>query len=334
MHLTVPTQNVYHFGMEDYPRTIVEFNERFATEEACLRYLETFRWPCGFRCPYCGHDKSWETKDGLHKCGKCHQRTSVTAGTIFHSTRKPLRFWFQAMWHITSQKYGANALGLQRVLALGSYHTAWEWLHKLRRAMVRPDRDNLSGTVEVDETYIGGESSGKRGRGAENKALVVIAVEDKGGMRGKGIGRIRLQHIPNASAKSLIGFISTHVTLGSLIRTDGWTGYEPLDAAGYKHIVVGPTEVALAHLIASLLKRWLLGTYQGAVEPSHLDYYLDEYTFRFNRRTSASRGKLFYRLVQQAVITMPVHGQDIVGGVPTLKPGSTDLQKELPDMPF
>jgi transposase-like protein len=311
--------------MEDYPRTIVEFNERFATEEACLCYLETFRWPDGFRCPHCDHNKSWQTKGGLHKCRKCRRRTSVTAGTIFHNTRKPLRFWFQAMWHITSQKYGANALGLQRVLALGSYHTAWEWLHKLRRAMVRPDRDKLSGTVEVDETYIGGERSGKRGRGAENKALVVIAVEDKGGKRGKGIGRIRLQHIPDASAKSLIGFISTHVTHQSLIRTDGWSGYEPLADTGYRHMVVGSTELTIAHIVAVLLKRWLLGTYQGAIEQPHLEYYLDEYTFRFNRRTSTSRGKLFYRLVQQAVITEPVLGRNIVGGSSVLKPISPDF---------
>ena len=302
--------------MGDCPRGIVEFRERFATEELCLRYLENIRWPGGFRCPHCGHGESWQTKAGLHKCRKCHRRTSVTAGTISHDTRKPLRLWFEAIWQITSQKYGTNALGLQRVLALGSYHTAWEWLHRLRRAMVRPGRENLSGTVEVDETYVGGERPGKRGRGAENKALVAIAVEDKGGATRKGIGRIRLQHIPDASAKSLIGFITAHVIRGSLIRTDGWIGYDSLPSVGYRRAVVGTKNLVIAHLVASLLKRWLLGTYQGGVQPSHLDYYLDEYTFRFNRRTSTSRGKLFYRLVQQAVLTEPVAGHDIVGGAP------------------
>ncbi len=137
-----------------------------------------------------------------------------------------MRLWFEAMWHITNQKYGANALGLQRVLGLGSDHTAWRWLHKLRRAMVRPGRDNLSGIVEINETYVGGERSGKRGRGAENKALVAVAVEDKSetSATGKGIGRIRLQLIPDALAESLNAFIGAHVTVGSRIRTDGWSG--------------------------------------------------------------------------------------------------------------
>jgi transposase-like protein len=303
--------------MEDYPRTLMEFKERFITEAACLQYLVALRWPNGFRCPKCDHNEAWETKRGLFQCRKCRHQTSVTAGTIFHDSRKPLRLWFEAMWHITSQKYGANALGLQRILALGSYHTAWNWLHRLRRAMVRPDRDNLNGTVEVDETYIGGERSGKRGRGAENKSLVVIAVEDTSNEEvesSKGIGRVRLMRVPDASSESLIGFISTHVQPGARIRTDGWIGYEPLSKKGYYHEIAGSKELNIAHLVTSLLKRWLLGTYQGAVKPQQLDYYLDEYTFRFNRRTSASRGKLFYRLVQQAVVTEPVLGRNIIGG--------------------
>jgi len=301
--------------MEDYPRTLIEFKDRFHTEDACLQYLASLRWSDAFHCPQCGHDEAWRTKRGLYQCRKCRHQTSVTAGTIFHDSRKPLRLWFEAMWHITSQKYGANALGLQRILNLGSYHTAWKWLHRLRRAMVRPDRDDLNGTVEVDETYIGGKHSGKRGRGSENKALVGIAVEDKAhGEDGKGIGRIRLKRIPDASSESLIGFICAHVSPGACIRTDGWSGYKMLNEAGYEHIVVGPKDLNIAHLVASLLKRWLLGTYQGAVKPTQLDYYLDEYTFRFNRRKSAARGKLFYRLVQQAVITKPILGRQIIGG--------------------
>jgi transposase-like protein len=317
--------------MEDYPRTVMQFKERFITEAACIQYLVSLRWPDGFCCPECDHNEAWETKRGLFQCRKCRRQTSVTAGTIFHDSRKPLRLWFEAMWHITSQKYGANALGLQRILDLGSYHTAWNWLHRLRRAMVRPDRDNLNGTVEVDETYIGGERSGKRGRGAENKSLVVIAVEDKSNdedENSKGIGRIRLMRVPDASAESLMGFISTHVQPGACIRTDGWTGYEPLSKEGYQHDVVGSKELNIAHLVTSLLKRWLLGTYQGAVKPQQLDYYLDEYTFRFNRRTSASRGKLFYRLVQQTVVTEPVLGRDIIGG------NSLRRSREIHDIPF
>lgn len=301
--------------MEDYPRTITEFKARFNTEDACYRYIESLRWPEGFKCPNCGHDVAWQTKRGLYQCKKCRRQTSITAGTIFHDSRKPMTLWFEAMWHITSQKFGANALGLQRVLSLGSYHTAWKWLHKLRRVMVRPNREKLSGIIEIDETFIGGSRPGKRGRGAENKTLVIIAVEDTSSIesKGKGIGRIRLGCIDDASSNSLIQFIKAHVVSGSTIRTDGWLGYEPLVRAGYEHTVTDSKGLTIAHLIAALLKRWLLGTYQGAVTRNNLEYYLDEYTFRFNRRKSASRGKLFYRLVQQAVTTAPVQGGDISG---------------------
>jgi transposase-like protein len=218
------------------------------------------------------------------------------------------------MWHITGQKYGANALGLQRIIDLGSYHTAWQWLHKLRRAMVRPDRDRLSGVVEVDETYVGGKKPGKRGRGAAGKALVGIAVEDKGE---EGIGRIRLWHLENASGDSLIPFVQGIAKSGSTIRTDDWQGYNLLDSRGFNHVVDSSNDLKLVHLVAALLKRWLLGTYQGAVRPSHLMYYLDEFTFRFNRRKSASRGKLFYRLVQQAMMVDPAPLNSLKG--PALK---------------
>lgn len=205
------------------------------------------------------------------------------------------------MWHITNQKYGANAIGLQRVLNLGSYHTAWEWLHKLRRAMVRPGRDILAGTIQVDETYIGGRKTGKRGRGASGKAVVLIAVEDKGE---QGIGRIRLAKLPDASASSIDGFFDRCIAPGSKIITDNWSGYTNIGEK-YSREVRPSLDLKLPHLIASLLKRWLLSTYQGAARRTHLDYYLDEYTFRFNRRKSKFRGKLFYRLVQQALMVDP-----------------------------
>lgn len=288
--------------MEDYPRNLLELEERFSSERSCLEYLHCLRWPHGFICPRCGSGKSWHNNRGLDECSECGTQTSVTSGTIFHRTKKPLRLWFRAMWHITNQKYGANAQGLQRLLALGSYHTAWEWLHKLRRAMVRPDRDRLSGLVEVDETYIGGTKPGKRGRGAAGKALVAIAVEDNGD---EGIGRIRLSQIKDASACSLNEFLREAVKTGSTIRTDDWNGYNEIVSIGYSRTIVPSLEMKLVHLIASLLKRWLLGTYQGAVRSTHLSYYLDEFTFRFNRRTSASRGKLFYRLVQQSLMVDP-----------------------------
>jgi transposase-like protein len=216
--------------------------------------------------------------------------------------------WFWAIWWVTSQKNGASAKGLQRILGLGSYETAWTWLHKLRRAMVRPGRDRLAGLVEVDETYIGGEKPGKRGRGAEGKALVLIAAQ----MDGKRIGRVRLRRIPDASGESLDPAVQEAVEPGSVVRTDGWVGYNNLDNLGYlreivrKDADVGDNLLPFCNTVASLLKRWLLGTHHGAVSHEHLDYYLDEYTFRFNRRTSRYRGKLFYRLIQQAVAIDPV----------------------------
>jgi len=294
--------------MEDYPRSLAKFEERFGTELACLEYLAQMRWPDGFICPKCQGRFGWQTKRGLWHCQQCGRQTSVTAGTIFHGTHKPLTLWFRAMWHITSQKYGANALGLQRVLGLGSYQTAWEWLHRLRRAMVRPGRDQLSGCVQVDETYVGGKKSGKTGRGAEGKALVAIAVEDK---TPKGLGRIRLAQIEDASADSLGGFIEEMVAPGSVVKTDDWSGYSQLPEQGFPREILSPKELKLPHLVASLLKRWLLGTYQGAVRPSQLAYYLDEFTFRFNRRTSHFRGKLFYRLVQQALQVDPIPGKKL-----------------------
>lgn len=212
------------------------------------------------------------------------------------------------MWYITNQKYGVSALGLQRALGLGSYHTAWTWMHKLRRAMVRPGRDRLDGIVEVDETYIGGGKPGKRGRGAAGKVLVVIAVQ----LDDKRIGRIRLQRVPDASGKSLEKAVGDTVALSSIVRTDGWNGYSRLGTKGFVHEIarqeaeVGDNLLPKCNIVASLLKRWLLGTHHGAVQASHLDYYLDEFTFRFNRRTSESRGKLFFRLVQQAVAIDPV----------------------------
>jgi len=301
--------------MEDYPKTLLEFAGRFATEEACLEYLFKIRWPEGFRCPRCGHQKAWSTKRDLYRCIRCDLQTSVTVGTIFQDTKLPLRLWFWAIWHLTTQKYGANAQGLQRVLDLGSYHTAWTLLHKLRRAMVRPGRDRLSGTVQADEIYIGGEKPGKRGRGATGKALVVIMVE----LKESKTGRIRLRHVPDASGPSLEGAVKEGVEPRSIVQTDEWGGYGRLPELGYIHEIirknaaVGRNLLPKVNRIAALLKRWLLGTYQGRVEPSHLDYYLDEYTFRFNRRTSRSRGKLFYRLVQQAVAIGPVLEKDIHG---------------------
>lgn len=291
----------------------MEFRERFATEEACRAYLESLRWPEGFVCPQCSGSRAWAMQRALYWCRACGYQSSVTAGTLFQDTHKPLRLWFEAMWYVTNQKSGVSALGLQRVLGLGSYHTAWSWLHKLRRAMVRPGRDRLAGVVQVDEVFIGGERSGKRGRGAAGKALVIVAAQEED----KRIGRIRFRRVTDAAGKSLEPAVWDMVEPGSTILTDGWGGYNGLTELGYQHRVVqkdahlGDNLLPRVNLIASLLKRWLLGTHQGGVQHSHLDYYLDEYTFRFNRRTSKSRGLLFYRLISQAIDLEPVPGAEL-----------------------
>lgn len=299
----------------DYPRDLAQFEEFFPDEEACWTYLEQLRWRDGFQCPACGsRGEAWRASGKLLVCRACEHKTSVTAGTIFHGTRKPLKVWFRAVWEITAHKHGVSALGLKRVLGLKSYETAWAWMHKFRRAMVRPGRDKLSGTVEVDETYLGGVEEGVSGRETVKKAIVVIAVEleevaGNDGTLKERIGRIRLGHVPDASKESLVPFLEEVVEPGSTIRTDGWAGYAGLEKKGFRHEVTKLTEeeqpahvvFPSVHRVASLLKRWVLGTLQGGVAKEQLAYYLDEFTFRFNRRKSKARGLLFYRLLEHAV---------------------------------
>jgi hypothetical protein len=305
--------------MEDYPRTLAELESRFATEDACREYLARLRWPEGFSCPACSGTRTWSTGRGLWMCAACGHQASVTAGTIFQDTRTPLTVWFRAIWWVISQKNGVSALGVQRVLGLGSYRTAWTWLHKLRRAMVRPGRDLLTGDVEVDETLVGGVEPGGGRRHIGKKALVAVAAE----VRGRATGRIRLVRVKDSSAESLLAFIRQAVAPGAVVVTDGLQSYRGLPEIGYRHdrrVLLGSGESAEAvlprvHRVASLLKRWLLGTHQGAVSREHLDYYLDEFTFRFNRRTSRSRGLLFNRLLKQAVAVNPVPYAAIVKGL-------------------
>lgn len=301
--------------MEDYPRTLMELEERFSSEQACREYLFALRWPDGFVCPRCGGGQAWPTGRGLWLCSGCRHQASVTAGTIFQGSRLSLTLWLRAIWHVTSQKNGVSALGVQRVLGLGSYQTAWSWLHKLRRAMVRPGRDRLGGTVEVDETYWGAEEEGVIGRKTEQKALFLVAVQHDGPRK---IGRIRMARTPDLTKTRVHRFVRENVEPGSVLRTDGlrvWTGLE-----GYRHdpvVITGSGQTAdellpRVHTVVSLVKRWLMGTHQGAVSQRHLDYYLDEFTFRFNRRSSGSRGKLFYRLIQQAVQVQPHPYRDLI----------------------
>jgi transposase-like protein len=307
---------------EDYPSTLVELERRFCDDAACRQYLWGLRWPNGFRCPDCQGQEAWPISRGLWLCQQCRKQVSVLAGTVFQGTHLPLTIWFRAMWHITSQKNGMSALGLQRVLGLGSYKTAWLILHKLRQAMIRPGRERLRGVVEVDETYWGGaESAGATGRLAYTKTLIAVAAEQDG----KGIGRIRMARIPDFDRATLHGFIRSSIEPGSTVCTDGLNSYREMEGFVHHREVqrrVGPGEHLLPRVrrAISLLKRWMLGTHQGAVRPKHLDDYLNEFVFRFNRRKSASRGKLFYRLAQHAVQIAPmtykklVRPKDVVHG--------------------
>lgn len=293
----------------EYPKNQMDFEKMFATEQQCIDFVTYIRWPNGFVCSNCNSIFYWYKSRGRFTCKECHFETTVISNTIFHGSRKPLALWFRAIWWMIAQKSGVSAKGLQKILGLGSYQTAWTWLHKFRRLMVLPDRDKLKGIIEVDETLIGGKKSGKRGRGAEGKSLIVIAVE----VINRKTGRIRLAKIPNALSKSLKGFITNNIEKGSTIITDGWGGYNNLSELGYNHEIQNNLVIDIdgeilphAHRIASLLKRWLLGTHQSYLNKNKLEYYLDEYTFRYNRRTSKSRGLLFYRLIEQAVVSEPV----------------------------
>jgi transposase-like protein len=256
-------------------------------------------------------------------CAGCSHRTSVTAGTIFDRTRTPLTVWFTACWLFATAKDGISALSLQRSLDIDSYQTAWAMLHRLRSVLVRPGRDRLAGTVEVDETFIGGEEPGLRGgRAKGKKALVGIAVEVK---EPKGFGRCRMAILTDASAASLGPFVTGHVEQGATVITDAWHGYDGITGLGYEHDrrsqraarAAGENSAVLqpgVHRVASLTKRWLLGTHQGRFDEAHLQNYLDEFVFRFNRRKSRSRGLLFYRVLELAVGHDPVRYSDITAG--------------------
>ena len=291
------------------PRNQIEFEKMFSTEDQCLTYLKELRFPEGYLCRKCQHTEYWLNKRNIMVCKSCKDELSITAGTIFHKSKLSLVVIFRALWWMVAQKNGVSAAGLQRVSGIGSYRTAWTWLHKFRRLMVFPFRDRLSGNVEVDETLVGGKKAGKRGRGAEGKTLVVIAIE----IKEKGTGRVRMSIIPDASKKSLVKFITENIEKGSTLITDGWKGYTGISKKGYLQIIEDKTKMLEGeeilpnvHRIASLLKRWLLGTHQNYIGEQYLSHYLNEYTFRYNRRKSKSRGLLFQRLIEQGVMHQPI----------------------------
>lgn len=304
----------------DYPATTGDALAWFGSDDDCLDYLEWLRWPDGFVCPDCDHPRGWSLGDGRFECTACHSRTSVTAGTIFDRTRTPLTVWFHACWLFATGKDGISAQSLQRTLGISSYQTAWAMLHRLRSVLVRPGRERLTGMVQVDETYIGGEEPGlPGGRARGKKVLTAIAVEVRGP---KGLGRCRMAPLTDASGDSLHSFVSDHIEPGASVVTDGWMGYHGLDKLGYVHTRHSqraarargedPHELLPAvHRVASLAKRWLLGTHQGSVADAHLSSYLNEFVFRFSRRHSRSRGMLFYRVLELAVVHDPVTYKDL-----------------------
>src|SRR5690349_7383945 len=307
---------------DDLPEDMPSFMAQFGTDEQCREYLLKARWPDGFRCTACGHGDAYALRTKIvYECVACRKQHSLLAGTIFEQTKTGLAKWFLAAYLVTSSKGGIAATELRRQLGLGSYQTAWTWLHKLRKAMVRPDRRPLAGRVEADESYVGGPRPGKRGRGAAGKTLVAGAVEaGRGEARCRRLGRLRLAVVPDASAASLEGFLGAAVATPAAVATDGWAGYAGLPAEGYAHEPIDPgasgggpaLRLPGIHLVFGLAKRWLLGTHHGAVSPKHLPAYLDEYVFRFNRRTARSISHGFARLVEQAVRTKPATYRAIV----------------------
>jgi ISXO2-like transposase domain/Transposase zinc-ribbon domain len=276
--------------MRDLPGDLPTFLARFGTDAQCRAYLTRGRWPEGFRCAGCGHERGYSHQLRLiEECAACGKQHSLLAGTIFAQTKTGLARWFLAIWLVTSSKGGISAMELQRQMGFGSYQTAWSWLHKIRKAMVRPGRAPLADRVEADETLVGGARPGKRGRGAAGKTVVAGAVESgRGKGRGRRLGRLRLQSLADASAARLQGFLDTNTTKPVTVATDGWVGYRDLASRGYGHEPVtlstswGDASLRLPaiHLVFSLAKRWLLGTHHGAVRPNHLQAYLDDYVFR------------------------------------------------------
>lgn len=300
---------------KDFPASYAEFLAWFGQDWQCADYLDWLRWPDGFVCPKCATARGWRGPDGRWRCAGCAGRFSATAGTIFHRTRTPLTVWFDTAWRLCSSRTGVSAVEIQEQMQLGSYQTAWTMLHRYRSVMVRPGRERLTGDVEVDEAFLGGPQPGVRGRGALGKTLIAGAVEREG----DGFVRARLAVIDSADTGALRRFLTDHVAPGATVHTDGWSSYPPATRGLYHHEPISVSASGLqahevlpaVHAVFGMAKRWLMGTHHGAVRPAHVQAYLDEWVFRFNRRNSRSRGLLFYRLLSQAVAGEPVRYADL-----------------------
>ena len=298
----------------DFPLTILEFQQRFGTEEACRAYVFASRWPEGFVCPGCGgRNAGAETRRHLWICTACGRQTSVTAGTVMHATRLPLRTWFWAAYLVSTFHPGVSAKQLQRQLGIGCHETAWAMLHKLRGAMVAPERELLKGEVEIDEFFLGGYEEGlKGGRQRGKKVLVGIVIE----VRGHGSGRPRLQVLSDASSLSLLALTKATTAPGATVHTDGYQAYNLLADHGYDHrrrpkqsVAPGARLLPRAHRAISNLKAWMHGTHRG-VSPEHLPVYLDEFVFRHNRRGTPMAG--FQTLLGLGLTHEPITYRDII----------------------
>jgi len=305
--------------MAKYPKTPRSFRACFPDDGACRSYLERLRWPKGPRCPKCPRAKVWAKKPPVYRCSRCGYDFTVTAGTLFADTRQPLRLWFEVIWYVAHQKKGTSARELQRIVQMANYQTAWRWLHKLRRVMAPSRPRKLNGTVEVDDITLGTRASGQ--------SLVLMVVKISAGLG----TRLHLARIANASETVLTAAVQHCVEPGTRVLTDNWRGYRGLRSNGYTHEVVPRTpskgQGALPRIkkIEGTLRHWLGDTHGGSVAPWHLDYYLDEFTFRFNRSDSTSpRGMIFYQMLRRALRMKPVRSDDLIGG--TENPANSRIQ--------
>ena len=310
-----------------FPTNLPEFQAAFGTEEACLDYLRRKKWPEGFRCPRCGHDRSHTIRTRrLEQCASCRHQTSLTAGTIFHKTRKGLTLWFRIIFEFVSRKHGCNAMDIQRLFGFNR-QTAWTWLHKIRECMDPSGHRQLSGEVEADETYVGGSEEGVYGRDRGSKKMIIAgAVEVVEDAR---CGRTRLAPVEAASQEHLQVFLANTIAADSAVHTDGFASYKGLEHAFEHNVeVIGDPKTAsekfpYIHRVFSLFKRLILCTYMGSVSKKYGSAYCNEFCFRFNRRTSGSRTLLVQRVLEAAIGRMPqihlvagVHGatSPVLGG--------------------
>jgi len=293
------TQQALDDLWRDFPKTATEFEARFATEEDCRAYWIETRWGGKPACARCSSTRVWTERDGfLFECADCGHQTSLTSGTLLEKTRKPFKVWFRAVFEISSRRNGISAMDLHRIMGFGSYKTAWTWLHKLRAALVRPERTPLAQDVQIDEAFVGGTRGGK--------SMVLVATETD--------GRVRLAHADNNDEATLKQFADAHVAPAAEVTTDGLASYnaKSLGERGHEGIVQTKAERQVhdtlqgVHWTMSLLKRWLLGTHAGAVQPKHLQAYLDEFVFRHNRRKTKGVGRIAARTLQQLVVSAPM----------------------------